>query len=739
MGAIDGGLVVGLLLAALQCAAAFEGQWIGGAGDESFLGLLDYSRSLWGECADPSSLTMSVSPLFQTVPMLYSGSEDGLLEGPTWPAYWTQNSYGPTLGSLPFMPDLAFHAVRTSHSWWFNNMADGTNPYGTDGSQGFAPDGCLCDNGAPTSCNYKQGDGNVPLHDWTLEETLSAVVMQAELLLISRNTSDIEHHLPLFLRTSNLLESRRDPASGMTMFLSGPSSNLLAPSFGGWAQDTGKHAWSYMTGVSVTYTAALNRMIECALLVGNKALVQLFTARRDFNLRGLPSYLAPSRAFFVRSVDPNGTLHGVPGQPRYGYFEASPNHDAVALRVVDDDLAAKIFGYMEGLGTMLRPNVFALPNTDATGKPPVKGSGAVGYDDMLCGNGITCGSIWQFGTWVNGGVWTTTEARWLLAAARLNRTDIAAASVQQMKTLFGTPWRMDNPLTNFGLDVYQPAEDINLTIDAFGSAAAFLRGLFEYLYAADTLTLVPHLPDNITALTQSFGVRWGAYRIFLATRGVRSAGLVHATLNGQPLSAPHRLNSSTVTLVYSALPPASPEALAALNSTFRTAFTRLDLVLTFGGAAVSAASANTNTDSDPGHAPRRSAAPAADRPSVAPLNCTALAAAHGLSAARLAKLQNFSHSLLAANSTRDTLAATLSLLALAYHSTADVRCTGLNNGTLPALPSAASNQASVVQMLSTAVNLSAGLDYLFANTLAASPDPLAAQLRALWAASSKRT
>lgn len=25
---------------------------------------------------------------------------------------------------------------------------------------------------------YKQGDGNVPIHDWALEETLSAVVMQ---------------------------------------------------------------------------------------------------------------------------------------------------------------------------------------------------------------------------------------------------------------------------------------------------------------------------------------------------------------------------------------------------------------------------------------------------------------------------------------------------------------------------------------------------------------------------------
>ena len=80
------------------------------------------------------------------------------------------------------------------------------------GAQGWAPDGCTCDNGEPQDCNYKQGDGeqlcsqsglnrsfdhtgNVPIHDWTLEETLSGVVMQSELLLISRNMSAIKNFL----------------------------------------------------------------------------------------------------------------------------------------------------------------------------------------------------------------------------------------------------------------------------------------------------------------------------------------------------------------------------------------------------------------------------------------------------------------------------------------------------------------------------------------------------------------
>lgn len=152
----------------------------------------------------------------------------------------------------------------------------------------------------------------MPIHDWTIEETLSALVMQAELLLISRNMTLVSAMLPLFLRTSNLLESRRDsttnmfltglvcifrtmpvhalafvpplsplrplvfvcfspchphcsrwhpvlPISSWAPNTTGVASNLLAPSFGAWRLPSGRRAWAYMCGISVTYTAALNR------------------------------------------------------------------------------------------------------------------------------------------------------------------------------------------------------------------------------------------------------------------------------------------------------------------------------------------------------------------------------------------------------------------------------------------------------------------------------------------------
>ena len=79
--------------------------------------------------------------------------------------------------TVPFLGDVALHGLRESQNWWLDNMADGTTSNYHHGSDPTfsAPDGTMCDNGEPDGCNFKQGDGNVPIHDWTLEETLSGV------------------------------------------------------------------------------------------------------------------------------------------------------------------------------------------------------------------------------------------------------------------------------------------------------------------------------------------------------------------------------------------------------------------------------------------------------------------------------------------------------------------------------------------------------------------------------------
>ena len=704
---------VGVQTDGLSDCCSFSGDWFEGSSSSTngteFLQMLEVSRRMWAVDAE-----------IQTVGMLISGSNDGILEGPTWGAWWTQNSFGTTMSSLPFVGSVVNHAIQESQNWWFNNQADGVTSAYASGTQGYAPDGALCDNGSPTNCNYKQGDGNVPIHDWTLEEGMSACVMEAERLLIARNTSGIQDRLPHFVRASNLLESRRDPATGMETFLSGPSSNLLAPSFGAWKLPNGRAAWSYLTGLSITYTAALNRFIEISKIVNDTKLEQVFTVRRDLNLKGLHNYYEPNGSYFVRSVDPNGTLHGVVGAARHGYFEASPNHDAIAWRIVNDSQAHILYESIVAQGDKLFPNTFILPNTDARGGESKSGAGSIGYDDMSCGDGAQCGGIFQFGTWVNGGVWTTTEARWLLASARLNNMWPALASVKQMYNMYSKSWRMDNPLVDFGLAPYQADEDINLTIDNFGSPGAFIRGLFEYVYSAFTLTLLPHFPDDITQLNQKFGIRWGAYTLFISTKGIRSSGIANLTINGNTV-APSTFNTTAVVLNYGSLPPASEEAKLAIESELLSTSTRLDIHINFAEAG--------NITFAPALGPSDLIGA---RQVSGSWDCESIKNATSMPVTSVKALQSFLSKIETDVSAMATIPAELAVLALKYQAAFDDRCLMINNGTLPNLRSVNATRASLVQLLSTAASLYQNVGNVITHAGTRSTSPIIKKIVSVW-------
>ena len=176
---------------------------------------------------------------------------------------------------------------------------------------------------------------------------------------------------------------------------------------------------------------------------------------------------------------------------------------------------------------------------------------------------------------------------------------------------------MDAPLPNFGRDTWAKLP-VMLTIDSFGCAAAILRGPFEYLsvvfcaslstpsqslqqlcfelsrsfwmwlwcrYAANSLTLIPHLPDTVTTLKQNFGVRWGPYRLFIATTGVPSSGIASVAINGVPVTASsgisHTFNASAIVLQFAGMPPASDLAASAPDSDISTAHDAISIVVGF--------------------------------------------------------------------------------------------------------------------------------------------------------------
>jgi len=491
----------------------FEGRHFRGVGDTDYLRLLDTARRMFEP--DPEFLNMA---------MLYEPTWNGLVEGPTWGAWWIQNSYGPTYCALPFYQEPFVTFLQHSQDLWFDQMGDGRRAGARDW---VAPDGCLCDAAAPGWIVYKQGDGRVDIHDWGMEFTAAGIVLQAELLLISRDRQALAHYLPLLERSADFIESRRDPDKHL--FLAGPAGNLLAPSYAGWRRPDGTYDRAYLAGLSVTYIAALDRLIELEKLAGREDGARLYAERRDLARRGLPLLTTPE-GYLIKSLDPDGVRHGVYGAERHGYFEASPNHDAIALRVVDDDQARRIYDQIASIPE-LRPHDFILPNYPS-------------YDDMY----EEPRGLWAYGHWVNGGHWSTCEARMILAYYRLGRYEDARRSLRQLMK-FARDYRMDNPLTDFGDSVYQPKLPYNVTCDAFGPPAALIRGLFEYLYRAEGLTLVPHIPPAVTQLEQLDPIRFGSKRLYLATIG--TGPVTGVRVNGQPWG---RHDGESVLLPYDETP-----------------------------------------------------------------------------------------------------------------------------------------------------------------------------------------
>lgn len=473
----------------------FAGKHYRGKGDVEYLELLEKARRFF----DPD-------PVLPNMSMLYSSALNSLVEGPTWDAWWIQNSYGTTYCALPFYQEPYLTFLQNAQDFWFDQMGDGKRLGANDWQ---APDGCLCDCARPGWIMYKQGDGRINIHDWGVGFTAAGLLMQSELLLISRESRAIAHYLPMLERSANFIDSRRDPANNL--YLAGPAGNLLAPSFAGWQKPDGTYGQAYLAELSVTYIAALDRLIELEKLAGRNAEAKHYSGIRDLARKGLPRLMTPD-GYFLRSIDPDGTLHGVYGAPRHGYFEATPNHDAIAFRVADDRQANTIYSKIASIPG-LRPYKLIIPNYPA-------------YDDMYEKET----DIWIFGTWINGGHWSTCEGRMMMAYSRLGKYEDMRQSMKQILS-FADNFRMDNPLTKFGSDVYQPDQPYNVTYDAFAIPAAMIRGLFEYLYRADGLTLIPHIPEGVTEIQQLDPIRFGNKKIWLSAKG--SGKITGVEVNGK--------------------------------------------------------------------------------------------------------------------------------------------------------------------------------------------------------------
>ena len=417
----------------------------------------------------------------------------------------------------------------------------------TNLSELVAPDGGLGDTAAPGKIIYKQGDGDVNVHDWFYEATAACLVMQSEILLANHDKEALVHYLPKMERACNFIERTRDPRNNL--FLVGPACNLLAPSYGGVKLPDGTFGKGYLAGLSITYLAALDRMLELYKMTGDSAKLAEYEHRQKITRESLP-LLKTDDGYFVKSVEPGGTKHGVLGQKEFGYLEGVANADAVALRVADDQTSENIYHKIASFSA-IRPFDFLLTN-------------APGLDDTYGAWGRTSGKgfngFWKFGDWVNGGAWGTVEGRAILMYYRLGKfEDIRRSATRAMK--WAKDFRMDAPWSQQGENVHNPWSDsgkfrvggVSVMVDNFAIPAATIRGLFDYEYRSDRLILRPRIPETIKEYTQKHPIRFGEKKLYLSCIN-SGPNIKSVTVNGEPVSVGP---AKEIVLQYNNLPDVS--------------------------------------------------------------------------------------------------------------------------------------------------------------------------------------
>ena len=531
-------------LRAAESAAAvpnrFEGKYCSGAGDVAYLKLIDESFAIFHANPDVPNLTM-----------VYQHDWDTFCEGANWAGLWIQNSYGFSYAATPFLQEPWFSMLQRSWDLFWDCQADGKrmglyngSATATNISALVAPDGCLGDAvSGPGGIAYKTSDGNLSLHDWLYESTPACVVLQAEILLSNRDSKAIAYYLPKMVRACDFVERARDPKTNL--FLVGPGCNLLNPSYGGVRQADGTFGKGYLAGLSITYLAAMDRMVELYKFAGDRAKLMEFEHRRKITRESLKQLLTPA-GYFVKSVEPGGIKHGVLGQKEYGYLEGVANADAMGLRVADDATARSIYKTIKNYPA-IRPFDFLLTN-------------APGLDDTYWCWGKTepMWGFFRFGDWVNGGCWGTVEGRAILGYYRVGAMDDVRRSAERAMK-WAKEFRMDAPWSQRGENTHNSWSDaggnwqnggVAVMIDNFAIPAATLRGLFDYDYRFDRLILHPRVPGAITEYVQKEPVRFGEKSIYVSCHN-GGANVKSVAINGKALKVK---SSDAVVLRYDELP-----------------------------------------------------------------------------------------------------------------------------------------------------------------------------------------
>lgn len=348
--------------------------------------------------------------------------------------------------------------------------------------------------------------------------TCVAVLMACDLILRVRDPVERDWYRPRLRAALNWIASMSDSRTGLIR----GGEELTAPYTGA----------GITSSINIHYAAALAAAAEVERWAGNSPAAGLLQRRRARLVGAFRKNLVESPGYFVKNVD-GERRHGVYGASLHGYVETVPNVDAVAWHVIDAQRSRRPMGFLSGIAG-LRPTAWTptnFPGRDEADRFPLQDAqGAPGHG-------------------MNGGAWGTFEARSVLAYYRVEDYARAYGSARLALDILSrpTPGRF---ATDYGrTNAVAAGEDSGINIDFLGVTGAALRGLMEYVYEANTLKLVPHLPPTLLRYRQNAPVGWGQKQITLSVEGI--GPITRVLVNGKPWK--HR-DERSITLDYGALP-----------------------------------------------------------------------------------------------------------------------------------------------------------------------------------------
>ncbi|MDO9528908.1 MAG: hypothetical protein Q7J27_07095 [Syntrophales bacterium] len=505
-----------------------------GYGDDNIIGVLN---KLWQISFDKR--------LGKGLYSLANNTLGAFWEGDLFGGIWSQNYIGMYCWT-PLMPDALFTYHVNSYRRLFDAQSDGA----TKDYRGEAvPAGAL-----PEYINYRKEIGGVarykvdeyiaetvPYEDFWVEGTAAMVYCFGELILTTRDRQLLNQYLSRLESACEWLHSRVDENGLLAV---GPAGTLIEREYGATYLGNLKYERGYPAGAMVWYIAANRQVAELEKMGGRPEMFERFSSYAKSALESLPQ-LFTRDGYLVNYMDWHGNPHGVVGAKQHGYFESNPNHDALALEVVNRQDAEKIYMVMKSADGLFNQygqvrcvhpvHDDCMPNHAHGINPQPNPDVGPRNDGASLMHEHGPGEHW------NGGIWFCSQTRMLMAQYMLGKHRDILKPLERHLELYREGMLHDQ-IKGDGETTPYSKNSKHVMLDFFEVPGAGLRGLFEYRYLWDRLLIYPHMDPTIEQYEQIQPVRYGTKKIHLKVDNKDRGYVKKAVLNGETLKEVNDLN-----------------------------------------------------------------------------------------------------------------------------------------------------------------------------------------------------